>query len=68
MNMEKLLEEFLAYLAVEKGLARNTVVSYSMDLSKFFKFVASKKRSIGSMGKADDVDFLDALMSGRFRQ
>ncbi len=64
MDMEKLLEDFLAYLAVEKGLARNTVASYSMDLSKFFKFLASKKQRIGSLGKEDVVDFLDALRSG----
>jgi integrase/recombinase XerD len=62
--MEKLLEDFLAYLAVEKGLAKNTVASYSMDLSKFFKFLSSKKRRIGSLGKEDVVDFLDAQRSG----
>jgi len=64
MDMEKLLEDFLAYLAVEKGLARNTVASYSMDLLKFFKFLLSRKRRPRSLGKEDVVDFLDALRSG----
>lgn len=59
--MERTLEEFAAYLAVEKGLARNTVESYSMDLVKFSKFLSSRKREIDSFRKDDVVDYLDTL-------
>src|SRR5580658_9292210 len=38
-----LLEQFLAYLKVEKGLANNTVLSYGTDLRQFFSFLASRK-------------------------
>jgi integrase/recombinase XerD len=59
--MGKTLEDFAAYLAVERGLARNTVDSYSMDLAKFSKFLSSRKRQIGSFRKDDVVDYLDTL-------
>lgn len=49
--MDKLIENFLAYLAVEKGLSRNTLESYGRDLSKYAAFL--KKRG---MSGPDDVD------------
>ena len=38
-----LLRKFLNYLAVEKGLARNTVDSYERDLRKYLSYTADKK-------------------------
>jgi len=35
------LNDFLSYLAVEKGLAKNTLDSYGRDLRKFFGFMES---------------------------
>ncbi len=34
-----LLDEFLGYISAEKGLAKNTVESYSRDLRKFLKYL-----------------------------
>jgi integrase/recombinase XerD len=62
-SLPPVLEGFRAYLAVEKGLSRNTVESYSMDLSKFHDFLLSKKKKLTSFKKQDIVDFLDALRS-----
>jgi integrase/recombinase XerD len=59
--MSKLLEDFRAYLAVERGLARNTVESYSMDLAKFSGFLSERKRPMASFKKDDVVDYLDML-------
>ena len=37
--MQPLLKQFLAYLEVEKGLAKNTLLSYSSDLKFFMEFL-----------------------------
>ena len=37
--MEDLLQEFLIYLQVEKGLAQNTLLAYQHDLKKFILFL-----------------------------
>lgn len=36
--MDQYLKEFLNYLAVERGLSKNTLVSYEHDLSRLFSF------------------------------
>ncbi len=40
--MEKLLKNFLEYLSVEKGLAKNTVYAYNRDLKSFTSFLIAK--------------------------
>lgn len=55
------LKDFMAYLAVEKGLARNTTSSYSIDLGKFEKFLGSRDKALDSFSKEDVVDFIEVL-------
>ena len=43
----KYLEEFLNFLAVERGLARNTLLAYRRDLNKYLAYL--KKKSIGDI-------------------
>jgi len=40
---EDILQSFLDFLSVEKGLSSNTVFSYSRDLRKFFQFLKKEK-------------------------
>ena len=60
--MEKeLLGKYLNYLAVEKGLARNTLQSYERDLRKYFIFM--KTNEPGSILRSDVVAFMAHLSS-----
>lgn len=60
------LEDFLTYLAVEKGLARNTLDSYSSDLRKFGDFMGKNNHSLGSVTATDIMDFLETLVHGGY--
>lgn len=41
--MKELIGEFINYLAVERGLAKNTLSAYTKDLEKYLSFLAEKK-------------------------
>ena len=56
-----LLNNFLIYLAVEKGLSKNTTESYSLDLRKFQKFLSSRDKGFASFAKVDIIDFIGQL-------
>jgi len=48
---EDILRLFLDYLSVEKGLSRNTILSYGRDLRKFFQFLERERKD---WAKADE--------------
>jgi integrase/recombinase XerD len=56
-----LLNEFLTYLSAEKGLSKNTVESYRLDLRKFQYFLSSKDKVFESFSKAGIIDFIEKL-------
>lgn len=56
-----MLKPFISYLAVERGLSRNTVDSYCLDLKGFFGFLAESAREPGSFTREDIVDYLGRL-------
>jgi len=49
MNMKKLVEEFLNYLSIERGLAVNSISSYRRDLNNYIKYL--EKNKIGSFSE-----------------
>jgi len=58
-----LLDLFLTYLSVEKGLSRNTVNAYATDLKKYLLFMKEKSREAIHAGKSDILNFLELLRS-----
>lgn len=56
-----LLRDFTSHLSVEKGLSRNTVDSYSMDLGKFFRFLEERGKGFSGFSREDIVDFMDGM-------
>ena len=57
----ELIKDFLDYLTAEKGLSRNTIESYHLDLRKFRNFLSLKETEMNSFSKADIVDFMERL-------
>jgi len=59
----ELLESFFTYLAVEKGLSKNTLSSYAADLKRYSLFLKERKKDIASALRTDIIDFNEALRS-----
>lgn len=57
--MDHYLDLFLNYLLVEKGLARNSLESYSRDIVKYLAFL--DRRGYGEPGRVRAVDVADFL-------
>lgn len=43
--MKRVIQDFISYLSVERGLAENTLESYQRDLIKYFNFLQGRKLS-----------------------
>jgi len=60
--MNDLVEQFLDYISLEKGLSKNTVISYREDLAKFVDYLNSRGISgIGNVTKHVITKYLYAL-------
>jgi integrase/recombinase XerD len=60
--MEQLLDQFLHYLIVEKGLSKNTIDAYSHGLNRFLDYLRKKGiQEIASVSKFDVRGFLLVL-------
>ena len=59
------LRGYLDHLAVERGVARNTLLSYRRDLQRYLMFLAASGRtSVAEITASDVSDFLVALRTG----
>ncbi len=65
--MDQLLDSFLSYLAIEKGLSKNTIESYGRDVRKLTLFLNQNKISEVNDVKYDNIlDFLSHLKKQQF--
>ncbi len=63
------IDRFFDYLAVEKGLSRNTLDSYSRDIRRFLDFLGkSKIHGLEKVSKLDVLSFLIALRKQRLSE
>ena len=59
--MKDLIEEFLNYLVVERGLSGNTISAYRSDLYKYADFLQSKKKRL-HMNEVERNDIRDYMV------
>lgn len=60
------LQEFLSYLSVEKGLARNTLDAYSLDLTAYIHFI-KKELNVGDWSQVKRDHVIKFLIKERER-
>ncbi len=58
LKLESVLQVFLDFLSVEKGLSVNTVLSYSRDVQKLFRFFRKEKIDWLKAGEEDLIRFI----------
>lgn len=61
LESDRLADQFINHLRVEKGLARNTIDSYSRDLVRFLQFLQDRDRSPLHVTQDDLTDYMAAL-------
>ncbi|MGC2109607.1 MAG: site-specific tyrosine recombinase XerD [Candidatus Korobacteraceae bacterium] len=59
----RLLNSFLDYLKVEKGLAPLSVSAYRSDLTQYSEFLLKRKRGLRQARRQEVRDFLNSLLS-----
>ena len=65
LPLEAQVRGYLDHLAVERGLAKNTLMSYRRDLRRYLEFlVAAGKSSLVEVSERDVADFLAVLRQG----
>lgn len=56
-----LLDDFLTFLRVERGLAHNTVLSYRYDLEQYASFLSGQKLTFQKAASGEVLNFLNQL-------
>jgi len=65
MSETELVDEFLDYVVVERGLSDNTLKAYSSDLSKFINYLDAKKLTLDKINRKDIESFIMLLKNDK---
>ena len=60
---EQLVEEFLRWMAVERGRAANTISNYRRDLTRYVAFLVAAKKSLLTAREADVEEYVRLLQT-----
>ncbi|MBF0491121.1 MAG: tyrosine-type recombinase/integrase, partial [Candidatus Omnitrophica bacterium] len=60
--MKALVSEFINYMAVERGLAKNTLSAYTLDLEKYLDFLSQRKvKAPDAVSREEITNFMMSL-------
>lgn len=59
--MKQHIDNFLTFLEVERGVSRNTILSYRRDVKKFAEYLASSGKDLASLDREDILEFMMGL-------
>lgn len=63
--MKELIDEFINYLSVERGLSNNTLLSYRRDLTKYAKYLSHQNRtSVDAVKREQVISFMQKQKEG----
>lgn len=63
--MDALIDEYLQFLKVEKGLSNNTIEAYSNDLKKFQHFCEVEGKKVEDLKMDDFINFFASLQDNK---
>ena len=63
-SMDNLLDQFINFIRVERGLAQNTVQGYSRDLGRFFQFLEKQAFSPLYVSQNQIMEYVSMMQSG----
>lgn len=58
MSDNNLINSFMSYLGAERGLSRNTMESYRLDIKSFSAFLSKRGVSLEAFSKQDIIDYI----------
>ncbi len=61
-----IIQRFISYLTAERGLSKNTALSYSLDLRKFQWFLLQREKDLPVFTRNDVLDFVQTLRDGSY--